>query len=656
MTECCTHSKNDLTSCSCCSPLPHMMTANLKRPRVYGTASDGSVNPPSLIISSSRGGHIQTLAGGNNHPVEAIGISHGVVRITGSLADVKAAMPDAADIRYLKDEQTLLPGFIEPHLHIIPTSVFNCWLDLSPFDGQYLRTTVAYRDNKPEQIYNRDWIKKTLDENLPSDKSEWLLGTGIDPALFEGGSREINAQVLNRYPNPVFLINASMHLAYVNKPALERLKAIRSSLSSAEQATADLVLANNGIVREMAQMSLFFKADMVPLPAADQVATETRKMLEAASSRGVTYMFDAGIEPASEGVAFDQVDYLRQTAMHAECPVRIGGALVLTSLTQLNTQFSQQYTPGMGDSRFHLPFIKLVSDGSNQGLTGYQYTPYECDDDYRLFSDTDPQDYARLATQSNTGMFNYGYPLELDALIAQSAEAGWSLMVHANGDHAIDRTIDAFEKAAIERQPGYRDRIEHCSLLTDRNIERMQQLGLSPSFLIGHVGYWGWAFQQTILGEARAATLDRCRSALSGGLRISLHSDNAVSPLGPLRMMEQAVTRVMEDAPQGMETAVLNADETLTRFQALKAMTWDAAWHCHADQWAGSLEPGKCADFVILEQSPLTYRSANGVYSAEGMRDIPVQETWKGGVKYHPQPAPARNSPMSMQAEAAEVS
>ena len=91
--------------------------------------------------------------------------------------------------------------------------------------------------------------------------------------------------------------------------------------------------------------------------------------------------------------------------------------------------------------------------------------------------------------------------------------------------------------------------------------------------MIGHVGYWGYVFQNAIL-EGRSEQLDLCKSALSRCMRITLHSDNGVTPLGPLRMMEQAITRIMEEDPNGN---VLNESEKLTPEQALRAVTYDAA-------------------------------------------------------------------------------
>ena len=89
-------------------------------------------------------------------------------------------------------------------------------------------------------------------------------------------------------------------------------------------------------------------------------------------------------------------------------------------------------------------------------------------------------------------------------------------------------------------------------------------------------------------------------------------------------MMEQAITRIME---RDSNHEVLNASEKLTPSQALCAATYDAAWQCHVDQWVGSLKEGKLADYIILEEDPIT--RSNPV----GMCNIPVLETWVGGVK-----------------------
>lgn len=204
-------------------------------------------------------------------------------------------------------------------------------------------------------------------------------------------------------------------------------------------------------------------------------------------------------------------------------------------------------------------------------------------------------------------------------------------MIHANGDQAVTFAVTAYQSALAQyRGTEMRNRIEHCSLLTPAQISDMLQMGVSPSFLIGHTGYWGHAFSEVIFGK-KVNMLDLCGSALAAGMRITLHSDNEVSPLGPLRMMEQSITRIMEEDPKKLE--VLNKSECLTPEQALVAVTYDAAWQCYADNWVGSLGVDYFADFVILKQDPLSLTTASEQFM--NMRNIQVLETWLGGVQVY---------------------
>jgi hypothetical protein len=147
----------------------------------------------------------------------------------------------------------------------------------------------------------------------------------------------------------------------------------------------------------------------------------------------------------------------------------------------------------------------------------------------------------------------------------------------------------------------------------------MKALGISPSFLIGHVHFWGRAFRDRLLGPDRADRLDPCRSALRAGLRISLHSDYNVTPIDPLRCVQNAVLRDMREGG-----GVLNPAERITAMQGLRAVTIDAAWQCHLDHLCGSLEPGKAADLVVLEKDPTTV-------SPDAIQSIRIHSTWLDG-------------------------
>ena len=220
---------------------------------------------------------------------------------------------------------------------------------------------------------------------------------------------------------------------------------------------------------------------------------------------------------------------------------------------------------------------------------------------------------------TNRGALNYT-PEEITAVIKEAHGAGWQLGVHANGDGATDVVLDAFAKAT-GTQGGHklRHRIEHCSILHDDQIARMKKLGISPSFLIGHVHFWGRAFQDRLLGQARANRLDPCKSALAGGLRISLHSDYNVTPIDPLRCIQNAVVRDMNEGG-----GVLNPAERISPMQAIRAVTVDAAWQCHLDHVCGSLVLGKAADLVVLERDPVTVAPTD-------IQSIKIHSTWLDG-------------------------
>ncbi|PHR20347.1 MAG: amidohydrolase [Fluviicola sp.] len=599
------HHHDEGLSCACCSPLwKNFLKDSLNVKNL--TTKTTKETPEDVIFHTANGGTIQTLEGGENVEVEAIGIKDGKIHVTGSLSHVENEMDGCENKLEISGSQIMLPGLIEPHVHLGITAATNNYTDVGPFDGQYLK-----------KVYTKESVATNLkgSTRIPGRiegkdvncfiEVEWYIGQQMDPSLLQG-DKEFNAEFLNDQvsnEHPVFLLSGSLHTAYINKVAIELLN---------DNGYDGPELDPSGVLQELEQ--LIPVIEYLPVPNTQEILTELYKIFDTAVERGVTYMLDAALFP-------DQIKYFEELANVEDLDVRIGAAIISKSLVGFKEDIVDNFYPNTGNEKFNLAYLKLVSDGSNQGLTGYQTAPYCCN-----------EDYIKDPAETNTGIFNFGDE-EFNGLLETAKTNGWPVMMHANGDKAIERTIAGFRAAGVTNATinDRRDRIEHCSLLTDKDIEGMEELGISPSFLIGHVGYWGWMFQNTILGEARSNHLDRCKSALDHNMRITLHSDLGVSPLGPLRMMEQSMTRLMEGAPEEKKPVVLNSEETITAFQALKAATYDAAWQCHADQWVGSLEKGKCADFVILEQSPLTYKNEDSAYPAEGMRNIPVIATWKGG-------------------------
>jgi predicted amidohydrolase YtcJ len=152
----------------------------------------------------------------------------------------------------------------------------------------------------------------------------------------------------------------------------------------------------------------------------------------------------------------------------------------------------------------------------------------------------------------------------------------------------------------------------------------MRALGVSPSFLIGHVYWWGQAFRDVIFGPDKAALLDRTAACETAGIRWTLHSDEPVTEMGPLRCIQNAVTRALWRDPEHP----LAPQECVSVEAALRAMTIDAAWQCHSDHEIGSLEVGKLADFVVLAADPRRV-------PVDQIGAIAVEQTWVEGVCVH---------------------
>ena len=605
---------HDHLGCACCN-LPHLPTLTsglLTETALSGeldaafqqtySAHSRTLQPQAILFHN---GVIHTMAADGSEQVAALGIAGGTIIATGTLPDVRQAMqlhqPREVDL----DGSTLLPGFIEPHMHILPSALYKSWLSLTPFQP-------APRQQELDLEYSFQSISQKIlaalaePKKLPKDKkgNPWILGFGVDPSLMQPWE-DITASQLDPLSStvPILLMNSSGHLAYLNTAAL----------------TAAGITDPSGVLTEINIAKALLVA---PQPKLLEFVACLKRVLDNASAMGFTSVFDAGVGATEQ----PQVEMgLLKLAAHLG-PVRIGAALFTKPEEPALDKWLQHYKPDLdshGDQRFSIKAIKLIADGSNQGLTGYQSEPYACSHDHSVPGVPD------------TGLSNYEPPL-FTRMLDKAVAHGWPVLVHANGDKAVEYVLDSYAQV-LTPQPGglseeeahkrrqLRLRVEHASLLNDDAISKMAELQLNPSFLIGHVGYWGHIFQRTIFGQERAQLLDRCQSALQAGMHVSLHSDHFVSPLGPLRMMEQAVFRTMEGAP-GKE--VLNQDERLSRMAALRAVTLDAAWHCHLDHLVGSLEAGKRADLVILAQDPLDE-------SVRKLRDIVVEETWLAGVKVH---------------------
>ncbi len=518
--------------------------------------------------------------------VEAIAIRGNRILAVGTDGEVRAAAGDAARIVDLEGK-AVLPGFIEAHTHVISGSVVDSIMD---YVGMARFTTVA-------QVLNH-----IASRAAETPAGEWLVFRNFDPAVQEGPDALTFAELDPiSTEHPIFVLNASGHLAYANSRAFE-VSGITSDVEDPP---------GGAFVRDAdGNLTGFMKNNVAFL----QIASNYPAMMEADPVEGLIGLLDKWAPVGLTTVSELSLGALAQSPADAQVMAaaaqsgRLKARIRAYPFYTLGTEVWDDAGIAQGDGNplARIAGYKLVADGSNQGFTGLQREPY---------------------LNSDSRGLAYMEPDELIAVALDRAGKGWHLAIHGNGDAAIDNILDtcqALADAGIDMSM-LRPRIEHCSILHDDQIERMREFGVSASFLIGHVHYWGVAMRDDVFGAEKAQLLDRCRSVEAAGVSFTLHSDFMVTDPNPLHMIEMAVTRRTWKEPD----FVLAPDERISVESAIRAMTSEAAWQLFSDQEVGSLETGKFADMVILDKDPRRV-------DPDRIKDINVVATWMDGKQVYP--------------------
>lgn len=509
---------------------------------------------------------------------EALAIKNDKIIAVGSRAEIEKLVGPATERTEL-GSHVLYPGLIESHMHLWVTAINYDWIDCSAFTNKSLpditqRIATAAAKAKPGQ---------------------WILGKLFDPSLL-AGMPDLTVEDLDPLApnNPVFILNASMHFAYVNSRALE-LAGI--TVDTPDPAGGLFGRSQdgklNGTLSEMAAIAPIMQHIDGITP--DIVAQNICRVTDDAARVGVTAMREAGT-----GGLFGtkEIPLLHHLQQQGNIKTRISLGLFDDAVKNWPQSPDTAYLAG--DEYIWIGARKIVTDGSNQGESGYQSQPYLGSTDRGKLDVT---------------------PTELKERIQWCHDNGWQVMIHANGDAAIDVTVKTYQEVLKNTAvKDLRHRIEHCSLVSsDTLFDTMAKIGVTPSFLINHVYYWGKTLRDNVLGADRIHTLDRTAAALKAGLKFTMHSDYNVSPINPLHYVMVAATRTLWNSQDA-----LVPDQRVTVEQALRAVTIDAAWQMHAEDKFGSLTPGKYADMVILDQDPQQVEPAT-------IDQIAVIQTWRGG-------------------------
>ena len=518
-------------------------------------------NDADLIIEN---GTIYTM-NDLNPIIEAVAVKNGKIIGLGSKSHIKSFKSKNTKTLDLKG-YTMTPGLIEGHGHFMGLGYSKMRLDLS---------TVAN--------YN-ELVNMVADAVSKAKPGEWILGRGWHQSKWDTKPLDLvkGFQTHNKLSqvspdNPVWLKHASGHAAFGNAKAME----IAGITSETEfgfggEIIKDLKGKPTGVFNERAQ-------GLVSRYVEEEGDGDSQRALQlavkACLENGITSFQDAGS-------GTDAINNIREGLSNGELKVRLYVMLTSRDPELLKAWYNKGPEIGTGDDYLTIRSIKLNADGA-LGSRGAWLL-----DDYR-----DRPGHFGMATQS----MEYVYEISKDGLAN-----GFQVNTHAIGDRANREVLDQYQKVFNERPElalDHRWRIEHAQHIDPLDIPRFGKMGVIPSIQGIHMSSdRPWAINR--LGEKRIKDSAYVwRDLINTGAIIINGTDVPVEPINPIASIYASSTRqTLSGSPLGGYEPF----QKMTRLEALKSYTLNAAYGAFEEDIKGTIDIGKYADFTIFSQNIIT--------------------------------------------------
>lgn len=500
--------------------------------------------------------------------VQAVAVTDGKVIYAGKEEDALQFATDKTSVIDLQG-RTMTPGFVEGHGHLMGIGHSEIELDLAAVKSYdelvgMVRTAVA--NARPgEWIVGRGWHQ---------DKWDHLPDT-----MVKGFQTHHRLSAVSP-DNPVFLRHASGHAALANAKAMEiagvnqlSREAARIENREGGEIIRDALGNPTGIFNERAMGII---AEHIPANAASTNARALGLALAACHRNGITAFHDAGASAES-------IDLFGQFRKEGKLDLRL---YVMLGGPALARQWFKRGPAIDPEHRLTIRAIKLSCDGALGSRGAWLLAPY-----------SDRPDFSGMAT------------IAMDTVLAiarAGLKHGFQVCSHAIGDRANREVLDRYAIALREnpaKAKDHRFRIEHAQHLHPDDIPRFAKLGVIPTMQAIHMSSdRPWAIER--LGKKRIEEgAYMWQSLLASGARIVNGTDAPVEPLNPIPSFYASVTRkTLKGEPDGG----YEPEQKMTRAQALKSYTLDAAYGAFQENVLGSIEEGKYADFTIFSQDIMT--------------------------------------------------
>ncbi len=503
------------------------------------TAGEARTAPPITILENACVYTMDPAA----PRAQAVAMQNGRILAVGSTEELRR-LP--GEVRRIDAQgRAVIPGLIDAHIHFL---AYSRSLSKVNLDG----------------VRSKEEALRIVAERAgESEPGRWVVGGGWNNNLWSPPSYPTRRDLDRAAPhNPVYLDRKDLHSCWVNSLALERAGIKRDTPDPPGAAIGrDEAGEPSGMLYESATMLVRRAISETP----EDALTAMRRGFEVLAGMGIVGFHNPEGPEAFE--AFQRLDAAGALKMRV---------VMLLALYRLDEAIRMGLRTGFGSERLRTGPVKIFSDGSLGSMTAQMLTPYE----------SYPGNYG-IATIPQE---------ELENAISRAAEAGIPAAVHAIGDAANRRVLDAFEK--VDRLPGLPRRIEHAQLLHPDDIPRFARLGVVASMQPLHAV----SDMQTAdrLWGDRARYSYAWRSLLDAGALLAFGSDAPVETPDPFAGIHAAVTRQNAD---GLPEGGWYPEERLTVEEAVRAYTDGAVRSApYLPHVTGTLTPGSAADLLILDR------------------------------------------------------
>lgn len=490
--------------------------------------------------------------------VEAVLFEEGRILFAGSTVDaLKLCDPDTE--KFDLEGKTVLPGFIESHIHFMSKLCIARGIDLSKASG----------------ITDIESIKNRLKENIDGDK--WLICHGLTFENLEEKRWPTRWELDEVTSNvPVAITHSSGHTGLYNTMALELLGVLEGKIDLPQE----FVERNEegeltGVLNESAHMMCSDKVRELNPVTEEDMKNFMRQIEKQMNSCGITSAHDAGGTGTTTVNAAQKL--YKEEGLTLRCYPMLFSILGKNhNVSYVKSCINSGVFTGLGDDFFRIGPLKIMIDGSGASGTCATRKP-----------------------MSHNGKINPTSMTqeEVDDIVISAHKKGYQVTAHCIGDKAVEMILDAYEKAQKEcPREDCRHRIEHCMIAEPDLLERIKKLKVIPIYNPTFINLWGASFNKYYNGE-RADYLIPLKSSLDMGICCTIASDYECCPnMEPVKGIASAMDRMIYESEENVALS-----QAITLMQAIRCYTMNAAYAEFAEDKKGSIESGKFADLAILD-------------------------------------------------------